>query len=116
MEDDETILVGPDGQVLPCCYFSGYFRVDNISIKEPNTWEWDPINDQLYHNDRVHYELCNEYVYKEYMKRKNELNIFTNDLKDIINNEWFTKILPESWEDKNKISRQCKNVCTKCDE
>ena len=39
------------------------------------------------------------------IKRKAELNIFTNDLEDILNDEWFTKILPESWESEDTIAR-----------
>ena len=115
MEDDEQILVGPDGQVLPCCYLSGYFRAGNVSPKEPNTWDWDPVEDQLYHKDRVVYHVSSQYLYKEYKKRKDNLNLFTNDLEDILDNEWFTKILPESWEDPNKIASPCKRICTKCD-
>jgi hypothetical protein len=116
IEDDEQMLVGPDGQILPCCYLSGYFRAENISPKKPNTWEWNPINDQLYHHDRVHYEVHQEYLFKEYEKRKDKLNIFTNDLEDILDNEWFTKILPESWEDPDKIATPCLRICTDCND
>ena len=116
LEEDEQMLVGPDGQVLPCCYLSGYFTVGNESKKDKNTWKYDNILDQLYHKDLVHNNVREEYLYKEYEKRKDKLNIFNNDLEDILSNEWFTKILPESWEDENKIARPCKKICTKCDE
>jgi len=113
MVDDEMLLVNPDGQVLPCCYLSNFFTTKNNEIKEPNTWEWDPMTDQLYHFDRANHNLHNEYVYKEYQKRKDKLNIFTNDLETILNDEWFTKILPESWESDDTILNACKKVCTK---
>ena len=117
LEDDEQILIGPDGQVLPCCYLSAFFTLDNVAPKEdPDTWVVDPIGDQLYYKDLVYSEHRNEHIYIEYQKRKDKLNIFTNSLEDIIANDWFTKILPESWENENTISKQCKNVCTKCDE
>ena len=35
-------------------------------------------------------------------------------LEDILNDEWFTKILPESWESEDTISIPCKNICTSC--
>ena len=116
IEDDEQMLVGPDGQILPCCYLSGFFRSSIVPPKDPNTWEWNPIEDQLYHKDRVNTHVSQQYLYKEYIKRKDKLNIFTNDLKDILDNEWFTKILPESWEDPDKIATPCQRICTKCDD
>tara|TARA_B110000196_G_C20911135_1_gene550589 strand:+ start:393 stop:788 length:396 start_codon:yes stop_codon:yes gene_type:complete len=121
LEEDEQMLVNPDGQVLPCCYLSQYFRAEdkpaNLSgTLDPNTWEWDPISDQLYHRDLVNAEKRAEYLYKEYEKRKDKLNIFTNDLEDILNDEWFTKILPESWESEDTIAGACKRICTKCDD
>ena len=118
IEDDEQMLVGVDGQILPCCYLSGFFRSSIVPLKSrKESWEnFDEVKDQLYHIDLVNNLTHNEYLYKEYEKRKNKLNIFTNDLEDILDNEWFTKILPESWEDPNKIAAPCKKICTKCDE
>lgn len=121
IEDDEQMLVNPDGQVLPCCYLSNYYAANNIPLKSKEE-VYDNVNtnfrrieDQLYYIDLVNYEVHNEYLYKEYNKRKDKLNIFTNDLEDILSNEWFTKILPESWEDPKKIAGPCKKICTKCD-
>tara|TARA_B110000211_G_scaffold192319_1_gene219579 strand:- start:1314 stop:1694 length:381 start_codon:yes stop_codon:yes gene_type:complete len=118
LEEDEQILIGPDGQVLPCCYLNdGRSRLGKIQPKDdPNTWVFDDLEDQLYHRDRVAVHIRQGYLYKEYQKRKDKLNIFTNSLEDIIANEWFTKILPESWEDPKKIASPCKRICTKCDE
>ena len=73
------------------------------------------VKDQLYHIDLVNNLTHNEYLYKEYEKRKDKLNLFTNDLEDILSNEWFTEILPESWKDPNKIAAPCKKICTKYD-
>ena len=49
------------------------------------------------------------YIKKRYMLYK---NIFKNDLEDILNNEWFTKILPKSWESKETIAGPCYRICT----
>jgi hypothetical protein len=117
IEDDEQMLVGPDGQILPCCYLSGYFRSSIVPLKpRKESWEdFDEVKDQLYHIDLVNNLTHNEYLYKEYEKRKDKLNLFTNDLEDILSNEWFTEILPESWKDPNKIAAPCKKICTKYD-
>ena len=109
------MLVQPDGQVLPCCYLSNYFTANNLPLKpkEKVYEDFREIEDQLYHIDLVNYQVHDEYLYKEYEKRKDKLNIFTNDLEDILNNEWFTKILPGSWQEPDKISRPCKKICSK---
>jgi hypothetical protein len=126
IEDDEQMLVNPDGQVLPCCYLSNYFTVDKRppipvemikdgKVKKEYVWDtFHKIEDQLYHIDFVNLEVSREYLFQEYEKRKDKLNIFTNDLKDILNDEWFTKILPESWESENTIAGPCKEICTSC--
>lgn len=88
LEDDAQMLVGVDGQILPCCYISGWF-----SEMEGN-----------------------EHIYQEYQKRKDKLNIFTNDLEDILSNEWFTEILPKSWEDEKLIALPCRKICDKCND
>jgi len=122
MEDDEQMLVSPDGQILPCCYLSGYFRIDKMPIKSKEEIydnldnNFRKMEDQLYYIDLVNYEVHNEYLYKEYEKRKDKLNIFTNDLEDILNDEWFTKILPESWESEYTIAGPCKGICTNCND
>jgi len=111
IEDDEQMLVQPDGQVLPCCYLSNYFSKDRtlaVPKKETSngkinsTWvnkNYREIEDQLYNIKLVNWQFNNEYIIQEYDKRKKKLNIFTNDLEDILDNEWFVEILPKSWED-----------------
>jgi|TARA_B110000858_G_scaffold197791_1_gene260752 hypothetical protein len=132
IEDDEQMLVSPDGQVLPCCYLSNYYAADQLPLIRPDivkgkpfnvmkniilsTKPFDNVEDQLYHIPLVNHLTHTSYLHEEYNKRKDKLNIFTNDLGDILSNEWFTKILPESWEDPKKIAGPCKEICTKCDE
>ncbi len=125
IEDDEQMLVQPDGQVLPCCYLSHYFAKDKIPPVPENeivdkkinsTWvnkNYREIEDQLYNVRLVNWEFNQEHILKEYDKRKNKLNIFTNDLEDILSNEWFVEILPKSWEDPDKIAAPCRHICTK---
>jgi hypothetical protein len=37
--------------------------------------------------------------------------LFTNDLEDILNHEWFTKTLPESWEKPETTHKLCTMMC-----
>lgn len=119
IEDDGQMLVGVDGQILPCCYLSGWFKAGFTPVKTREEWErddFDEVKDQLYHIDLVNVTTHNEYIYQEYQKRKDKLNIFTNSLEDILANDWFTEILPKSWEDENLISSPCRRICDKCND
>lgn len=111
LEEDEQILINPDGQVIPCCYLSPYFPVSINKIKEQKDWEYDELEDQLYHRDRAHAHVSSMHLYQEYQKVADELNIFKNDLEDILNHDWYTKILPESWTDESKVSTPCRRIC-----
>ena len=78
---DNRVLVNPDGQVWPCCYLG------NLSFNN------------------------NHPVVKEYENKKDELNLFTNNnLCDIIQHDWFSKTLPNSWNSENPI-KQCVEFC-----
>ena len=74
------------------------------------------LQDQLYHRSLVDKNTRSNHLYQEYQKRKDELNLFTNDMEDIVSNDWFTKILPESWESKDTIAGPCYRICTTVDE
>lgn len=78
---DNRVLVNPDGQVWPCCYLG------NVGFD------------------------INHSVVREYKNKKDELNLFTNNnLCDIIQHDWFSKTLPNSWNSENPI-RQCVEFC-----
>ena len=111
LEEDRQVLINPDGQVIPCCYLAPYYPVSMFEPKTPDEWEYDEFNDQLYHRDRAWAHVNSMYVYQEYQKVADQLNIFTNNLEDILNHDWFTKILPESWTDECKVSTPCRRIC-----
>ena len=52
-------------------------------------------------------------VLKEYNKEKDRYNIFKRPLEDIINDDWYTKTLPDSWEDEEKPCELCIRFCSK---
>jgi len=76
-------VVNPDGQVLPCCYFA------NV----------------VYNNNNINGVL------QQYDQQKNTLNAFTRPIGDILTSNWFTKTLPESWEDSATTHSICKRWC-----
>ena len=114
----KRVLVNPDGQVLPCCFFANViYMYDRMGAPE----EWTPkaeygISDQLMDVPRVAHETSQEPILMNYYKNREEYNIFENDLEDILNSDWFKKTLPESWEDESKLARQCKIYCQVKDE
>ena len=77
-----------NGQVYPCCYL---------------------VNA---HTQKI-YEGQGEIqeIFNKYNEVKDELNIFNNDIETILSHEWFTKTLPESWDDPDKTLRQCTKHC-----
>ena len=86
------VLVNPDGQVWPCCFFC------NVGFKEKYT------PDSHFHKHPL---------IKEYEKYEKELNVFgTNNLNDIINHHWFKTLLPQSWNTDNPVP-QCAKHCGK---
>jgi hypothetical protein len=92
--ETNRILVNPDGQVLPCCYLANvnwHQKQKGISKEKANTYIGE--------------------VMQEYNDNKEKYNIHTNDMRDIINGEWFTKTLPESWKDETKTINLCKQWC-----
>tara|TARA_B100000902_G_scaffold265350_1_gene251424 strand:+ start:696 stop:1025 length:330 start_codon:yes stop_codon:yes gene_type:complete len=90
LKQTTSTIVNSTGQVWPCCYFGNH---------EHKPIEYNVEKDQ--------------HIFKEYYKNKDKQNLNNHTLKEILNNEWFTKTLPESWKDEKTCSRQCKNWCTK---
>lgn len=124
------ILINPDGQVLPCCFLANtIYMYDKTNISESkylldkdepvekrverrNSFE-NQISKQIGDKDIINNETKQDNVLMDYYVNKSKYNIFENSLEDIINSEWFTKTLPESWDDESKVTRQCKKYCTR---
>tara|TARA_R100001369_G_scaffold35454_1_gene60715 strand:- start:31 stop:333 length:303 start_codon:yes stop_codon:yes gene_type:complete len=79
-----------NGQIYPCCYLvqTQTQKVFN-GTNRPEKQE----------------------VLNKYNEVKDELNIFNNDIETILSHEWFTKTLPESWDDPDKTLDQCTKHC-----
>jgi MoaA/NifB/PqqE/SkfB family radical SAM enzyme len=89
------VVLNPDGQVLPCCYFC------NPHFYNKN----DP---------KIRRQFIDHPIMQEYQKYQKELNVFTANLFDIINHKWFQEILPESWNSPTPVA-QCSRYCKKYD-
>jgi MoaA/NifB/PqqE/SkfB family radical SAM enzyme len=86
-----SILVMPDGALLPCCYHgNSYFK---------------------YLQDGKEVALTANPHFKEYMNNKQKYNVFENSIKDIIDSEWFTQTLPKSFSSADPIP-QCAQQCS----
>ena len=82
------IVINPDGQVAPCCYFANSLYVAK-GFKHARDGD----------------------VYHKYNKAYNELNAFNNPIDKIINHQWFDDLY-ESWNDSNTTHRTCKRYCS----
>ena len=79
-----------NGQVYPCCYL--------VQLQ----------TQKLFNGTNRPEE---QEIFKKYNEVKDELNVFNNDIETILSHEWFTKTLPESWDDPNKTLKQCTKHC-----
>ena len=86
LKQTTNTIVNSSCQVWPCCYFGN---------KEYKSIEQD------------------QHIFKEFYKNKDKHNLNNHTIKEILNSEWFTKTLPESWKDEKTCARQCKRWCTK---
>jgi hypothetical protein len=88
------ILVNPDGQVWPCCYFC------NKTYRGEHTGKFD----EWFHHPE-------EELFHKYYANKEDLNLQNKTMEEILNHEWFTKDLPESWEKEETRVEQCRRFC-----
>lgn len=133
--DTKRLLVNPDGQVLPCCFFANVIYMYGKMKDKGDKYALDKddesiekrvsrrkkfeekisakIENQIGDKSIINSETKNDNVLMDYYENKEQYNIFDNSLENIINSEWFTKTLPESWDDETKAPRPCKVHCMK---
>ncbi len=93
--DKNRIVVNPDGQVHPCCYFANfnYIGVNNEKDNYLNFWN---------SNHKLHYN---------YEQNKDDLNIKNKSMKEILSHDWFVNKLPDSWKEQNTRDQICIKFC-----
>ena len=115
--ETRRLLINPDGQVLPCCYFANIiYMYDKLGATEKIYEKQNQITDQIGDKAVIQSQTRGEDVLMQYYSEKEKYNIFNNTVEDIINSEWFIKTLPESWDHENKAPRQCQKYCKKINE
>ena len=93
------VLVNPDGQVWPCCYFANrayHAQMNGGFFTEENNWFGNEEGAE---------------VLAKYNEHKEDLNIKNKSMEEILNHEWYTKDLPESWEKEETRFQQCRKFC-----
>ena len=110
----DRIITNPDGQVVPCCFFANLLYISKqlgYPEKLPNIKREEfELEYQIAFTPLIVQETMEDPILRDYIEHEEELNLFTNDLKDIINNDWF-KRLEESWDDPEKVSSICVKHC-----
>jgi len=115
--ETKRLLINPDGQVLPCCFFANVmYMYDKLGTSEKIAEKKNQINSQIGDADIIKKQTETADVLMDYYKNKEKYNIHDTSLEDIIKSDWFTKTLPESWDDENKAPRHCKKHCIKNEE
>lgn len=98
---ERKALVNPDGQVWPCCYLANlaYYGVKKTEMTNDSS------------DNFMYYVKKESPTFNSYFENKQNYNIMNESLENILNSEWFTKTLPESWDDSDKILLQCDRFC-----
>lgn len=132
--ESKRVLINPDGQVLPCCFLANVVYMYGKMGDDGSKYVLDKdesvekrverrkkfekkisgeIESQIGDKSIINGETGQDNVLMDYYENKEKYNIFENSLEDIINSDWFTKTLPESWDDPNLTIRQCEKYCMK---
>lgn len=104
----QRVIVNPDGQVIPCCYIANVlYMMDKVGTVDELRKDRNEVTDQIGKKDIIKREFFEDNVLAEYYDNRDKFNIFKRPLHEIINDEWFLKTLPESWNDSDEIPMQC---------
>jgi len=98
---DGKIVVNPDGQVYPCCYFANYNYIETHKNKE--IWEHRKQNETT------------QELMKQYDDSKDDLNVNKKTIKEILSHDWFFNKLPDSWKEQNSRHEICIRFCQQDD-
>ena len=104
----KRVIINPDGQVVPCCFIANVlYLMDKTGSVEELEKNRDDIRDQVYRKDLVKREFIADPTLAIYYENKQLFNAHNRPVGEILADDWFTKTLPDSWDDSDKISQQC---------
>jgi hypothetical protein len=106
-QETGRILVNPDGQVWPCCYLCNKsYKSEQLGVYGPN----NQVDDMTQEGENWFWKESDE-IMREYKRNAADLNLKNKTFKEIVNHEWYTKTLPESWEKEETRLEQCRQFC-----
>lgn len=109
----KRIVVNPDGQVWPCCYLanSTYKRA---ALGEPNSYR-PRFKHEDYPTETNEGVVSTgpQILLKEYFADLEQHNIFHYTIEEIVESQWYTTTLPNSWTNPERLLNQCKVHCSK---
>lgn len=94
--EKKRLVVNPDGQVHPCCYFGNYHYMQTHQNKDHFEKYWEEPAHRLF---------------KNYHENKDELNINKKSMKEILSHDWFVNQLPNSWKEPETRNDICIRFC-----
>lgn len=106
------IIINPDGQVIPCCFFANILYTSK-QFNYPKTRELgntDSLENEMVDNRLVSYQVTQDPILAEYIENESEMNLMNNSMSEILEHKWF-HMLYDSWNDSDKVSRICLKHC-----
>ena len=86
-ENNNRYMVNPDGQVFQCCFLKINFDDEDYFVKGKHAWV------------------------DEYLDNKEKYNLDNRTMKEIIDDDLFSKKLPESWVNVDTAPGPCQRYC-----
>lgn len=112
------LIVNPDGQVIPCCFFANSIFVSKMfnypSSYNPKEHKFG-LKDELTKYRLTAAETTNDNILKSYIDHAEDLNAYNHSIEEILNHSWFQNLY-SSWTDVNRVSPLCVKHCSKKDE
>ena len=111
----KRLIVNPDGQVVPCCFFANALFV---SKQHGYPQKFDKSNYKFELKDELTLyaftstETTADPILNSYIKQEDELNAYNTPLHEILDHNWYHELYA-SWDDEDKVSPICVRNCSK---
>lgn len=111
--DTNRLIVNPDGQVVPCCFFANSLYV---SKKFNYPKHYNPkdhpfeLKDEMVKYRLTATETVADPILRSYIEQEDDLNVNNKPLHEIVEHDWFN-MLYQSWDDSNSVSPICVRNC-----
>lgn len=103
--EQNNLKVSVSGTITPCCYLSSGIETSVLYFSEPHPYQNLTLTGKL--GDPA------APIIQQKMDNIGAYTLETNDLKDILESDWYAKDLIESWNDKSSTCFGCYKTCGK---